>query len=66
MALSPKGRIAHATVTHRGDTDPDSWMRYGYHLAEATALDPVVLPAPEATIPLERYVGEQMDGEHNG
>ena len=66
VELSPSGRIARATLTHRSHDDPAAWMRCDYEITETHAPAPIELPKPEATIPLEQHVADLMDREHNG
>ncbi len=56
VELSPAGTIARATLTHRSSGDPGAWMHYDFQISEQTSTVTIALPAPEATIPLERYV----------
>jgi hypothetical protein len=55
VELSTTHTIARATLTHRSSGDPSAWMRYDFRISEQPSTVAINLPAPEATIPLERY-----------
>lgn len=65
VRLSPSGRITRTTLTHRSHEHPDAWMRCAYQITETCGQVTVELPRHEAAIPLEQYVDEQMNGEHD-
>ena len=57
VELTPGGRIARATLTHRSCRHPDAWMRFDYQITESAGPQPVELPQPAARIPLAEYLG---------
>jgi hypothetical protein len=57
--LSPSGRIAHVTVTHRAREDPDAWIQVDCAISEPDRVGAIELPASEMTISLHDYVEQE-------
>jgi hypothetical protein len=62
VQLSPSGRIARVTLTHRSREDPNAWIQVDCSISEPDRVGAIDLPASEMTISLQDYI-EQEHGQ---
>lgn len=62
VQLSPTGRIARVTLTHRSREDPDAWIEVDCTITEPERVGAIDLPPPEMTVSLHDSI-EQEHGQ---